>query len=140
MTPFILSPKEYGHVHRDIQIVTRSGRVGQPPLVARPFSSTSAREDDEILRQLCTTQARISIWSLLASSITHRDALIKALSHIRVDTTITIEGLIHFLTADRATCISFFFFMMIYHPRGQIMFNPYSLMLLVQVVECRLSS
>ena len=132
-------PKEYGPVRRDVQIVTQSWRVGQPPPVDRPFSSTSAREDDEILRQLCSTQAHISIWSLLASSITHRDELIKELSHIRVDTTITIEGLIHFLTADRATCIAFFFFMMIYHPRGQIMFNPYSLMLLVQVVECRLS-
>ncbi|KAL6310802.1 hypothetical protein AAG906_017437 [Vitis piasezkii] len=45
----------------------------------------------------CTMQARISIWSLLASSSTHRDALIKAL-----------KGLIYFLTADRATCIVFF--------------------------------
>ena len=63
--------------------------------------------DDEILCQLCITQARISIWCLLASSITHRDALIRALSHIRVDTTITPEGLIHFLTADRCTCIAF---------------------------------
>ena len=43
----------------------------------------------------------------MASSITHRDALIIALSQIRVDTTTTPEGLIHFLTADRATCIAF---------------------------------
>ena len=27
MTPFILFPEEYGLVHRDVQIVTRSGRV-----------------------------------------------------------------------------------------------------------------
>ena len=54
-----------------------------------------------------TTQARISIWSLLASFSTHRDALIRALSHIRVDTTTTLGGLIHFLTTNRATCIVF---------------------------------
>ena len=112
MTPFILFPEEYGPVHRDVQIVTRSGRVAQPPPVDRPFASIDARyeiqrENDEILRQLRTTQARISIWSLLASSSTHRDALIRALSHIRVDTATTPGGLIHFLTADRATCIVF---------------------------------
>ncbi|KAL6325084.1 hypothetical protein AAG906_022651 [Vitis piasezkii] len=52
-------------------------------------------------------RARISIWSLLASSSTHRDALVKALSQIRIDTSTTPEGLIHILTADRATCIVF---------------------------------
>ena len=111
MTPFILFSEEYGPVHRDVQIVTRSGRVAQPPPVDRPFVGIDARdeiqrEDDEILCQLRTTQARISIWSLLASSSTHRDALIRALSQIGVDTTTTLEGLIHFLTADRATCIT----------------------------------
>ena len=85
MTPFILFPEEYGPVHRDVQIVTRSGRVAQPSPVDRPFVGIDARdeiqrEDDEILRQLRTTQACISIWSLLASSSTHRDALIRALS------------------------------------------------------------
>ena len=59
------------------------------------------------MHQLRTTQARISIWSLLASSSTHRDALIRALSQIRVDTATTLGGLIRFLTADRATCIVF---------------------------------
>ena len=49
----------------------------------------------------------ISIWSLLASSSTHRDALIRALGQIRVDTTTTPDKLIHFLMADRATCIVF---------------------------------
>ena len=44
----------------------------------------------------------------MASSITHRDALIRALSHTRVDTATTLEGLIHFLTTDKATCIAFF--------------------------------
>ena len=43
----------------------------------------------------------------MASSSTHKDALIRALSHIRVDTTTTPEGLIHFLTADRVMCIVF---------------------------------
>ena len=99
-------------MHRDVQIVTRSGRVAQPPPVDRPFTGIDAkdeiqREDDEILRQLRTTQARISIWSLFSSSSTHRDALIRALSQIRVDTATTPGGLIHFLTADRATCIVF---------------------------------
>ena len=80
--------------------------------INRPFASTSAREDiqrddDEILRQFRTTKAHISIWSLLASSITHRDAFIRALSQIRVVTTTTPEGLNHFLTGDRATCITF---------------------------------
>ncbi|RVW28145.1 hypothetical protein CK203_108607 [Vitis vinifera] len=75
-----------GYIHgQDVQIVTRSGNVAQPPLVERPFAGTDARdeiqmEDDEILCQLCTIQACISIWNLLASSNTHRDALIRALS------------------------------------------------------------
>ena len=43
----------------------------------------------------------------MASSITHRDALIKALSQIRVDTTTTPKGFIHFLTADKTICIVF---------------------------------
>ena len=34
--------------------------------------------------------------------------MIRALSHIRVDTATTPRGLIHFLTADRATCIVYF--------------------------------
>ena len=66
MTPFILFPEEYGPVHRDVQILTRCGRVAQPPPVDRPFAGIDARdeiqrEDDEILHQLRTTQARISI-------------------------------------------------------------------------------
>ena len=60
MTPFILFPKEYGPVHRDVQIVTRSGRVAQPPPIDKPFADIDARdeiqrEDGEILRQLRTT-------------------------------------------------------------------------------------
>ena len=103
----------YGPTHKDVQIVTRSERVAHSPPIDRPFAGTTSREevqreDDEILCQLRTTQARISIWSLLASSSTHRDGLVKALSQIRVDTATTPEGLIHFLTTDRATCIVFF--------------------------------
>ena len=43
----------------------------------------------------------------MASSSTHRDALVRALSQIRVDTATTPEGFIHFLIANRATCIVF---------------------------------
>ncbi|RVW88669.1 hypothetical protein CK203_043728 [Vitis vinifera] len=87
-------------------------RQPPPAAAARPLGGTSSQEevraeDDEILRQLQSTQARISIWSLLASSSTHRDALTRALSQIRVDTTTTPEGLIHMMTAGRATCIVF---------------------------------
>eukprot|EP00261_Vitis_vinifera_P033576 XP_019074819.1 PREDICTED: uncharacterized protein LOC109122449 [Vitis vinifera] len=111
--PFILRLDDDDLEGRDVQIVTRSGRVAQPPpLVSRPFDGAVSheevrKEDDEILRQLQSTQARISIWSLLASSSTHRDALIRALSQIRVETTTTPEGLIHMMTAGRATCIVF---------------------------------
>ena len=108
LTHFILFPERYGRAHRDVQIVTQSGRVAHPPPVDRLFVGTVAKEDDEILCQLRTTQARISIWSLLASSNTHRDALVRVLGQIRVDTATTPEGLIHFLIADRATCIVFF--------------------------------
>ena len=93
--------------------MTRSGRVAQPSsLVAKPFDGAVSheevrREDDELLSQLQSTQACISIWSLLASSSIHRDALIRALGQIRVETTTTPEGLIHMITADRATCIVF---------------------------------
>ncbi|RVW25856.1 Retrovirus-related Pol polyprotein from transposon 412 [Vitis vinifera] len=110
--PFNLIPDE-APFQEEIQIVTRSGRIAQPPPPAvRPFEGTTSheevrREDNEVLRQLQSTQARISIWSLLASSSTHRDALIQALSQIRVETTTTPEGLIHMMTADRATCIVF---------------------------------
>ena len=98
----------------DIQYILCGGRVLQqpPPITARPLEGTSApkevrRDDNEILRQLQSTQARISIWSLLASSNTHRDTLIRVLSQIRVETTTTTEGLIHMVMAGRATCIVF---------------------------------
>ena len=109
MTPFILFHKVYGAAYRDVQIVTQIGRVAYPPPIDRLLAGTTTREeiqrmDDEILRQLHTTQARISIWSLLASSSAYRDALVKALNQIRFDTANTLEGLIHLLIADRATC------------------------------------
>ena len=113
MTPFLLFPEGYGPARRDVQIVTRSGRVAQPSPIDRSFVGTATkeelqREDEEILHQLRTTQARISIWSLLVSSSTHRDALVRVLDQIRIDTFTTLEGLIHILTVDRATCIVFF--------------------------------
>ena len=43
----------------------------------------------------------------MASSTTHREALIRALSQIRVATTTFLDGLIHTLIVDRATCIVF---------------------------------
>ena len=43
----------------------------------------------------------------MASSSTHKDALVRALDQIRVDTATTPKGLIHILTVDRATCIVF---------------------------------
>ena len=112
MTPFILFPEGYRPAHRDVHIVTRSGRVAQPLPVDRTFAGTTTREelqreDDEILRQLHTMQACISIWSLLDSSSMHRDALVRAISHIRIDISTTLEGLIHILTTDIGTCIVF---------------------------------
>ena len=82
------------------------------PVPSRPIGPATAkeetvREDDEVLNQLQSTHARISIWSLLASSTTHRETLIRALSRIRVDTTTSPEGLIHMLTVGRASCICF---------------------------------
>ncbi|KAL6322793.1 hypothetical protein AAG906_019062 [Vitis piasezkii] len=85
MTPFILFLEEY------------NGRVAQPPPIDRPFAGIAAREevqreDDEILCYL------------LSSSSTHRDAWVRALGQIGVDTATTSERLIHLLTIDRATC------------------------------------
>ncbi|RVW88759.1 hypothetical protein CK203_034709 [Vitis vinifera] len=56
--PFILRLDDDDLERRDVQIVTRSGRVAQPlPLVAKPFDGAVSHgevriEDDEILRQL----------------------------------------------------------------------------------------
>ncbi|KAL6316962.1 hypothetical protein AAG906_024500 [Vitis piasezkii] len=57
-----------------------------PPFDGSISHKEVRREDDEILRQLQT------------SSSTHRDALIKALSQISMETTTTPEGLIHMMT------------------------------------------
>ena len=43
----------------------------------------------------------------MVASSTHKDALIRALSQIHVETSTTPEGLIHMMTVDRATCIVF---------------------------------
>ncbi|RVW21846.1 Retrovirus-related Pol polyprotein from transposon 17.6 [Vitis vinifera] len=90
-TPFVLVPdvEEFQAPHSDdpqtpdVQYILRGGRVlRQPPpaAAARPLGESSS---------------------------THRDALTRALSQIRVDTTTTPEGLIHMMTAGRATCIVF---------------------------------
>ncbi|RVW59108.1 hypothetical protein CK203_104558 [Vitis vinifera] len=64
LTPFILFQEGYGPAHRDVQIVTWSGRVEHPPPIDRPFASIVAREEiqreyDEILSQLHTTPQSI---------------------------------------------------------------------------------
>ena len=80
--PFTLWPKDDDSDERDIQIVTRNGKIAQPPPpTIRPFEDAASREEvrrenDEVLRQLQSTQALISIWSLLASSSTHKYAFI----------------------------------------------------------------
>ncbi|KAL6348421.1 hypothetical protein AAG906_005729 [Vitis piasezkii] len=72
---FTLWPDDDDSDGRKIQIVTRSGRIAQPPPPAViPFEGAVSHEE------LQSTQARIYIWSLLASSNTHRDALIRALN------------------------------------------------------------
>ena len=45
MAPFILFLEDYGPVNRDVQIVTRSRRVAQPPPVDRPFAGIDARDE-----------------------------------------------------------------------------------------------
>ncbi|RVW66403.1 hypothetical protein CK203_065265 [Vitis vinifera] len=76
----------------DVQYILRGGRVVRqpPPAAARPVEGTSASQEEPF-----------------SVSSTHRDALTRALSQIRVDTTTTPEGLIHMMTAGRATCIVF---------------------------------
>ena len=44
---------------------------------------------------------------MLATSSTHRDVLIRALSLICVKISTTSEGLIHMMITDKATCIVF---------------------------------
>ncbi|RVW29023.1 hypothetical protein CK203_088881 [Vitis vinifera] len=109
-TTHAVPPPDEASVHASIvkpPTFTRYS-VQTPFILAPDVEEEEVRaEDDEILRQLQSTQARISIWSLLASSSTHRDALIRALSQIRVETTTTPEGLIHMMTVGRATCIVF---------------------------------
>ena len=91
-------------------VLTRGQRLRQaeadpvPPVETQPEPIV---EEDEILRQLRTTQARISIWGLLASSSTHRDAMVRALTRIQVDSATSPEAMVHLMTADRASSIVF---------------------------------
>ena len=43
----------------------------------------------------------------MASSTSHRETLVRTLSQIQVETSTSLERLIHMLIADRATCIIF---------------------------------
>ncbi|RVW75100.1 hypothetical protein CK203_057877 [Vitis vinifera] len=81
----------FTHYSVQMSFVLISDVEEPPPTAARPVEGTSTLEK-----------------SLLASSNTHRDALIRALSQIRVETTTTPEELIHMMTAGRAICIVFF--------------------------------
>ena len=113
----------------------------QPPVPSRPIDPDIARdkivrEDDEILKQLQSTQARISIWSLLASFTTHRETFIRALSWIQVDTTTSPKGLIHMLIAGRASCI--FFSEDDLPPEGSYHTRPFHI--LVGCLGCRVPS
>ena len=45
LTPFILLLEGYGPAHRDVQIVTRSGRVAHPPPIDRLFAGIVARKE-----------------------------------------------------------------------------------------------
>ena len=45
LTPFIMFPEGYGPAHRDVQIVTRSGRVAHPPPIDRLFAGIVARKE-----------------------------------------------------------------------------------------------
>ena len=113
-TPFILTPHRGTVDTPEIQYVIRGGRVvrQQPPIPYRPIDpdttrDKTVREDDEIIKQLQSAHARISIWSLLTSSTAYKETLIRALSRIQVDTTTLPEGLTHMLTVGRASCIVF---------------------------------
>ncbi|KAL6311986.1 hypothetical protein AAG906_011628 [Vitis piasezkii] len=69
----------------------------------REDDDSEGREIQIVTRNSYRALARNSIWSLLASSKTHRDALIQALSQIRVETTTTPERLIHMMTGPLAS-------------------------------------
>ena len=45
MTPFLLFLEGYRPDRSDVQIVTRSGRVAQPPPIDMPFAGAATREE-----------------------------------------------------------------------------------------------
>ncbi|RVW34783.1 Transposon Ty3-I Gag-Pol polyprotein [Vitis vinifera] len=75
--PFILWPKDDDLDRRDIQIVTHSGRIAQSPPLA--------------------------FWPF-EGTVFHEEVRERM---IRIETTTTVEGLIHMMTTGRATCIVF---------------------------------
>ncbi|RVW76831.1 hypothetical protein CK203_043067 [Vitis vinifera] len=102
-TPFVLVPdvEEFQAPHSDdpqtpdVQYILRGGRVlRQPPpaAAARPLGEHSG------------SYFYLEPFSVLQYSSGCTDS---SLSQIRVDTTTTPEGLIHMMTAGRATCIVF---------------------------------
>ncbi|MCR2847795.1 hypothetical protein KN825_14270 [Weizmannia coagulans] len=119
--PIILIPRQPAPASSEVQVMTRGQLMREqepradpprPTSPARPaltgdVREETVREDDDVLRQLRSTQARISIWSLLAASTRHREALMRALSRIPVDSGMTPQGLVHMVTADRPSCIVF---------------------------------
>ncbi|RVW27419.1 hypothetical protein CK203_056676 [Vitis vinifera] len=98
-TPFRLFP-ETASVHASIVEPPISTRYSvQTPFILVP--------DVEEFQAPHSDDPQTPDVHLLASSSTHQDALTRALSQIRVDTTTTPEGLITMMTAGRATCIVF---------------------------------
>ena len=94
----------------DVGLVTRSGRVVPPSNLPNDKEKTHAEiieEDNEVIKQLKRTQSNVSVWGLLASSTAHRDALVKALTQIPVPTSASPDEVVHLLTADRSTVLSF---------------------------------
>ncbi|KAL6329202.1 hypothetical protein AAG906_014812 [Vitis piasezkii] len=120
------------HIHMLISYeIYEIGKVILSPRMSTPFDGPRRRHQDSatvepsIFPQLYMLSAEVEWYnssppqlldpwrgrpprrSLIASSNTHRYALIQALSQIRVETTTTPEGLIHMVTVGRATCIVF---------------------------------
>src|ERR1041384_2460637 len=64
----------------------------------KPYGGTSKIKEDPVLTQLKQTQAKVTIWELLASSFHHRDALCKALGQLQTSVDTSPEVLVATLT------------------------------------------
>ncbi|RVW62997.1 Transposon Ty3-I Gag-Pol polyprotein [Vitis vinifera] len=101
-----------GEAPQSISLYEESDFVGYIPRqqIPRPFSLTPNRNlwaASSITNSYTAWKGSTTSTPLTGHLLTHRDALVRALGQIRVDTATTPEGLIHMLTADRATCIVF---------------------------------